>query len=238
MRVHIGTSGYNYPEWRGTFYPAEFPASKMFAFYAERFRTVEINYTFYRMPTPKITTAWQAQAPEGFLYTLKAPKRLTHDKRLKETGDTLSFFCDSARVLGSHLGVLLFQLPPNLKCDVPRLEAFLRDLPTGRASRVRVSVMNRGWCQEVFDALSATVAWRCASPTSATSRRRSKRPHGTATSGCATKATRPPTSSAGPASSPITHRIGTMCLCISSTRMKAKAPSSRRSSARFSRNAV
>jgi uncharacterized protein YecE (DUF72 family) len=129
MRVYIGTSGYNYPEWRGSFYPEGFPAKKMFGFYSERFRTVEINYTFYRMPTLKTTEGWRAQAPEGFSYVLKAPRRITHDKRLKDCADTLQFFCESARALGPHLGPLLFQLPPNLKCDVDRLRAFLALLP-------------------------------------------------------------------------------------------------------------
>ncbi len=129
MRLHVGTSGYNYSEWKGTFYPEKLAAKKMFAFYAERFSTVEINYTFYRMPTPKTTEAWRAQAPEGFRYVLKAPKRITHEKRLVDCADTLAFFCESARGLGVHQGPLLFQLPPNLKCDVARLDAFLALMP-------------------------------------------------------------------------------------------------------------
>jgi uncharacterized protein YecE (DUF72 family) len=129
MRVHVGTSGYNYPEWRGTFYPEDLPAKRMFAYYAERFSAVEINYTFYRMPTPKTTEAWRAQAPEGFRYVLKAPKRITHERRLVDCADTLAFFCDSARGLAEHRGPLLFQLPPNLKCDPARLEAFLALMP-------------------------------------------------------------------------------------------------------------
>lgn len=127
--IQVGTSGYNYPEWRGTFYPADYPASKMFGYYAERFRTVEINYTFYRMPTPKTTQAWRDQAPEGFTYALKAPRRITHERRLKECEDSVQFFVEAARVLGPHLGPLLFQLPPNLKCDLPRFETFLTWLP-------------------------------------------------------------------------------------------------------------
>jgi uncharacterized protein YecE (DUF72 family) len=130
MRIHIGTSGYNYPEWRGTFYPEGFSTSKMFAYYAERFRTVEINATFYRMPTPKTTEGWRDQAPPGFAYALKASRRITHDARLKNCAENVQFFCESARVLGPHLGPLLFQLPPNFKCDVDRLAAFLALLPT------------------------------------------------------------------------------------------------------------
>lgn len=129
MRVHVGTSGYNYPEWKGTFYPDDLPVKKMFPYYAERFTAVEINYTFYRMPTLKTTEGWRAQAPEGFRYVLKAPKRITHERRLVDCADTLAVFCESARGLGPHRGPLLFQLPPNLKCDLGRLESFLAVMP-------------------------------------------------------------------------------------------------------------
>jgi uncharacterized protein YecE (DUF72 family) len=129
MHIHVGTSGYNYPEWRGTFYPEGFSTKKMFAFYADVFETVEINYTFYRMPTLKTTEAWRDQAPAGFSYVLKAPRSITHDRRLKDCADNVKFFCDSARALGPHLGPLLFQLPPNLKADTVRLGAFLALLP-------------------------------------------------------------------------------------------------------------
>lgn len=129
MHIYVGTSGYNYPEWRGTFYPEKWPAKQMFAFYAERFRTVEINATFYRMPTPKLTAGWLEQAPPGFRYTLKAPKQITHIKRLKDCGDAVAFFCDSARVLGAHLATLLFQLPPTFKADLARLRGLLQLLP-------------------------------------------------------------------------------------------------------------
>src|SRR3989338_9204370 len=81
--ILIGTSGYNYPEWKGSFYPADLPTTKMLPFYAGKFGTVEINYTFYRMPTSKIVTGWAAQVPAEFRFTLKAPKRITHDKRLR-----------------------------------------------------------------------------------------------------------------------------------------------------------
>jgi uncharacterized protein YecE (DUF72 family) len=128
--MKIGTSGYNYPEWRGTFYPEDLPAKAMYAYYSERFSTVEINYTFYRMPTAKTTEGWRAQAPAGFTYALKAPRRITHDKRLKDCQDSVDFFCEAARVLGPHLGPLLFQLPPNFRCDLARLKAFLEGVPT------------------------------------------------------------------------------------------------------------
>jgi len=151
MRIHVGTSGYNYPEWRGTFYPEDIAAKAMFEYYAARFRTVEINYTFYRMPTQKTTAAWLEQAPEGFLYTLKAPRRITHDQRLKDAGEHVAFFADSARVLGAHLAVLLFQLPPNLKADTARLEAFLATLP--RDLRSAFEFRHESWHDEAVYAL-------------------------------------------------------------------------------------
>ena len=129
MRVHVGTSGYNYTEWRGTFYPEDLPTKSMFGYYSARFHTVEINYTFYRMPTAKTTTGWLEQAPAGFAYTLKAPQKITHIRRLKDAQAELAFFCDSARVLGPHLASLLFQLPPTFKCDTARLETFLAGMP-------------------------------------------------------------------------------------------------------------
>ena len=129
MRAHVGTSGYNYPEWRGSFYPEKFSASMIFGYYSERFRTVEINYTFYRMPTEKLIAGWVEQAPAGFAYTLKAPKRITHERRLKDCAADTKFFTDVARGLGGHLATLLFQLPPNLKCDLARFDDFLATLP-------------------------------------------------------------------------------------------------------------
>lgn len=160
MRIHVGTSGYNYPEWKGHFYPEDLSASKMFGFYAERFRTVEINYTFYRMPTLKITNAWLAQAPPGFTYALKAPRRITHELRLKDADDSVRFFCESARVLGPHLGPLLFQLPPNLRCDELRLKTFLASLPAD--VRAAFEFRHDSWLVDgVFDALHAHGAALC-----------------------------------------------------------------------------
>jgi uncharacterized protein YecE (DUF72 family) len=129
--ILIGTSGYNYPEWKGSFYPADLPAAKMLSYYAERFETVEINYTFYRMPTPRLVAGWCAQVPEPFRFTLKAPRRITHDKRLRpaEVGDPLRAFVAAAGELGPRMGALLFQLPPNFKKDVGVLAEFLALLP-------------------------------------------------------------------------------------------------------------
>ncbi len=125
MRVHVGTSGYNFPEWKGTFYPEKLPAAKMLAYYAERLGTVEVNYTFYRMPNAKTIAGWAEATPEHFTFVLKAPQRITHIARLQGADDALRYFCDTALGLGARLGPILFQLPPNFKQDLERLRAFL-----------------------------------------------------------------------------------------------------------------
>jgi uncharacterized protein YecE (DUF72 family) len=127
--IWIGTSGYNYPEWKGSFYPTNLPTAKMLPYYAERFPTVEINYTFYRMPNEKLVGGWAAQTPSPYKLTLKAPRRITHDNRLKNCADLVNGFCAVAGTLGEKLGALLFQLPPNAKKDLAVFDAFLADLP-------------------------------------------------------------------------------------------------------------
>ena len=127
--ILIGTSGYNYPEWKGSFYPADLAAAKMLPYYAARFSTVEINYTFYRMPNEKILANWAAQVPAAFRFTLKAPRRITHDAKLVGCEDLTAAFCRVAETLGPKLGALLFQLPPSQKKDLPKLEMFLDTLP-------------------------------------------------------------------------------------------------------------
>jgi uncharacterized protein YecE (DUF72 family) len=127
--IWVGTSGYNYPEWKGSFYPETLPAAKMLPYYAERFATVEINYTFYRTPNEKILDGWNQATPEEFKLTLKAPKRITHDARLRDCGDRVRQFLETAAILGPKLGALLFQLPPNLKKDLGLFDAFLDTFP-------------------------------------------------------------------------------------------------------------
>ena len=129
MQLWVGTSGYNYPEWKGTFYPADLAAKKMLPYYAARFPTVEINYTFYRMPNEKLVSGWADATPSPFKLTLKAPRRITHDSRLKNCGPLVSAFCGVAGTLGDKLGALLFQLPPNSKKDLAVFDAFLEELP-------------------------------------------------------------------------------------------------------------
>jgi uncharacterized protein YecE (DUF72 family) len=150
--IWIGTSGYNYPEWKGSFYPEKLPSSKMLAYYAERFPTVEINYTFYRLPTEKMVAAWAEVTPEAFRLTLKAPKRITHDRRLKDCATLVQAFCSVAGTLGPKLGVLLFQLGPTFKKDLAVFDAFLLDLPPG--ARAAFEFRHASWFDdEVYERL-------------------------------------------------------------------------------------
>ena len=130
-RILVGTSGYNYSEWKGSFYPEKFSSKKMLPFYAERLPTVEINYTFYRMPTERLLAGWSDLTPEHFRFTLKAPRRITHEARLRHSGDPTGAFCGAAQSLGPKLGVLLFQLPPSFRKDLPVFDDFLAVLPPG-----------------------------------------------------------------------------------------------------------
>jgi len=129
LAIRIGTSGYNYPGWRGSFYPEKFPTSKMLPYYADRFATVEVNYTFYRMPSAKTIAGWDAETPAGFCFALKAPQRITHFARLRDVDEPLRYFLDTARGLRAKLGPILFQLPPNFAKDLGRLGDLLVQLP-------------------------------------------------------------------------------------------------------------
>ena len=130
MNLHVGTSGYSYKEWKGSFYPEKIPAKDMLRFYSERLSTVEINATFYRLPQKSTLENWKEQVPKTFRFSLKAPQRITHFKRLKEVSEDAKYFLDIAATLEDQLGVVLFQLPPNMRKDLSRLETFLRELPT------------------------------------------------------------------------------------------------------------
>jgi len=125
MQFHIGTSGYSYKEWKGSFYPKDLPQDGMLAFYAERFASVEINGSFYRLPTADTVKAWTKQVPEEFEFVLKSPQTITHFKRLKEPKTTLKPFLKIAAILKDRRGPLYFQLPSNFKKDLPRLNEFL-----------------------------------------------------------------------------------------------------------------
>ena len=160
MRVLAGTSGYSYKEWKGSFYPEDLPASEMLRHYATRLPAVEINNTFYRMPQPKVLAAWAEQVPDGFAFALKASQQITHRKRLKEAGDAVAYFLQTASTLGDRLGPVLFQLPPNLKKDLPRLTEFLALLPP--RSRCAFEFRHASWFDdEVFEALRDRSAALC-----------------------------------------------------------------------------
>lgn len=148
----IGTSGYSYKQWKGAFYPDDLPDAEMLRFYGERFASVEINYTFYKSATVRQLQSWAKETPEHFRFALKAPRRITHDLRLRDAADLAADFCDTARALKHKLGVLLFQLPPFLKRDTPRLEDFLHQMPEG--FRVAFEFRNPTWhADEVFETL-------------------------------------------------------------------------------------
>ena len=160
MRMLAGTSGYSYKEWVGPFYPEKTPASAMLRYYAERFPTVEINNTFYRMPDTTLLERWASEVPEGFAFTLKAPQRITHMKRLKGVAPDVAEFTRRAAVLGDRLGMLLFQLPPSLRKDLPRLRDLLGALPPER--QVAVEFRHDSWQDdEVYETLRARGAALC-----------------------------------------------------------------------------
>jgi len=129
MKLYVGTSGYSYKEWKGSFYPEKIPAAEMLSYYASRLPAVELNNTFYRMPQPSLVESWKTQVPGDFRFSVKAAQRITHFKRLKDVAAETKYMLDTVSALEDRLGVVLFQLPPNMKKDLERLETFLRDLP-------------------------------------------------------------------------------------------------------------
>src|SRR5215510_8349346 len=129
MKLHVGTSGYSYKEWKGNFYPEDLPAKEMLAYYSRCLPAVEINNTFYRLPQPSMIENWRDQVPAGFRFSVKATQRITHIKRLKNCAEETKYLLDTASLLGERLGVVLFQLPPNSKKDTERLKDFLACLP-------------------------------------------------------------------------------------------------------------
>jgi len=160
LRIRIGTSGWNYPEWKGSFYPTDMKPAGMLAYYAARFTTVEVNNTFYRMPTPKVVDGWAAGVPDGFTFVLKAPQRITHFARLRDVDEPVRVFCDVARALGPKLGPLLFQLPPNFKVDTGRLADLLALLPPDL--RAAFEFRNATWfTDEVYTRLAGKNAALC-----------------------------------------------------------------------------
>ena len=146
MQFFIGTSGYSYKEWKGSFYPAKLPAKDMLSFYAQHFSTVEMNNTQYKMPTAAGVEAWAAQVPADFRFILKAPQTITHFKRLLNVDEAAATFLSAAAALDQRIGPLLFQLPANFKKDLPRLAAFLELLRGG--PRVVMEFRHDSWFDE------------------------------------------------------------------------------------------
>jgi uncharacterized protein YecE (DUF72 family) len=164
MEIYAGTSGYSYKEWKGSFYPEDLPASKMLSFYAESFRTVEVNNTFYRMPSAKTLEQWRDSVPPGFRFVIKASQKITHFKRLKEVEGETDYLFRALSVLGLTLGPVLFQLPPNMKCDVDRLSAFIGTLPPD--PMIAFEFRHASWFDEpVYEVLRGRNAALCLAET-------------------------------------------------------------------------
>lgn len=160
MDLYVGTSGYSYKEWKGTFYPADLPDKQMLRYYGERFRSVEINNTFHRMPKAAMLEAWGTEVPADFKFVLKAPQRITHMQRLKDSDGSVPFFLKMAGSLKERLGPLLFQLPPFLRKDLPRLREFLALLPAER--QAAFEFRHQSWFDdEVFELLRQHQAVLC-----------------------------------------------------------------------------
>lgn len=154
MKLWIGTSGFQYSEWKGTFYPEDLPSARMLPFYSQQFSTTEINYTFHRIPSAKTIDGWCAATPDAFKFALKAPQKITHFAKLKNCADTLSYFFGVISGLERKLGPVLFQLPPGLKKDLPLLEAFLSELPS--TLQAACEFRHESWLQdEIFSILTA-----------------------------------------------------------------------------------
>lgn len=160
MKLRAGTSGFAYDEWKGSFYPHDLPASKMLAFYASHFSTVEINNTFYRMPARSVLEQWAAQVPDDFAFVLKASQRITHFRRLRDAQEPLDYLLANASVIANALGPILFQLPPNLKKDTARLDEFLGQLD--RRARAAFEFRHESWFDDdVFETLRRHEAALC-----------------------------------------------------------------------------
>ena len=154
MTLHVGTSGYSYKEWKRCFYPDKLPAKSMLEYYGTQLPAVEINNTFYRLPKTSVLENWREQVPPDFRFSVKASRRITHMKRIKDAAEETTYLLDTVRALGDRLGVVLFQLPPNLKKDMERLEPFVALLRDD--IRSVFEFRHESWLDdEVYDCLRA-----------------------------------------------------------------------------------
>lgn len=150
--VLVGTSGWHYPHWRGPYYPPSVPARSMLNYYARDFETVEVNNSFYRLPSPSTFEAWRRATPAGFCFAVKGSRYLTHRKKLLDPQPALDRLLEATRALGAKLGPILFQLPPHWRCNPDRLKDFLRALPQG--PRYSIEFRDQSWhTRRVFDLL-------------------------------------------------------------------------------------
>ena len=160
MKTWIGTSGFQYPEWKGKFYPEKMAPAKMLAFYAAEFRSTEVNYTFRSMPSAKTIDRWRDETPEDFRFSLKAPQRITHFAKLRRCGETVNEFREAVKGLGTKLGPVLFQLPETFRADAGLLREFLQSLPKGL--RAAFEFRHESWfTEDVYTALSESNAALC-----------------------------------------------------------------------------
>ena len=163
-QLYAGASGYSYKEWKGSFYPSAIKPDAMLAWYAERLPTVEINNTFYRMPKKSVLETWAASTPPHFRFAIKASQRITHMSRInpETSAESLAYLYDNLAALGGKRGPVLFQLPPNMKLDLPRLNAFLALLPADH--HATFEFRNDAWfTDDVYAALQAKGAALCLS---------------------------------------------------------------------------
>ena len=152
MKILVGTSGWSYKEWKGSFYPAKIPAEEMLRFYSGQFPAVEVNNSFYRIPAERVLAGWAEQVPDSFRFVMKASRRVTHNNRLRDEDGSLGYFLRAINPLGERLGPTLFQLPPNFKKDMDRLQTFLAALP--RHWPAAIEFRHLSWFDEqVYDAL-------------------------------------------------------------------------------------
>lgn len=158
MKLWVGTSGYSYKEWLGNFYPEDLSPKEMLRSYATRLPAVEINNTFYRLPKETVLASWAQQVPAEFRFVLKAAQKITHVKRLKEAGPEVEYLFRVARAMGQNLGAILFQLPPNLRKDLERLERFLSLVPEN--AEVAFEFRHPSWFDD--DVVAALKARNCA----------------------------------------------------------------------------
>jgi uncharacterized protein YecE (DUF72 family) len=164
MHILAGTSGFSYREWRGSFYPEDIRPDAMLSYYAARFDTVELNNTFYRLPTEKALAQWTEQVPATFRFALKASRSITHLKRLRDVADPVAYLCTVTRTLGDRRGPILFGLPPNMRADTVRLRALLQHVPAD--VRASVEFRHESWHDDVvFDILREFNAALCVAHT-------------------------------------------------------------------------